>query len=620
MRKITRTLSLLVCLIMMVSIFASCGDKGGAKPVFENGKYVPQEELEITVWQTQGTDFTSKVQENSVVKKWLEDTTKVKIKNAYGNDGGQWDAKLTKLVAGNNLPEIVACGAYQGPAHFSKLNQLGQVWELTPEMLKKYAPNVWARVPEKYWEGIKVDGKILGIPYAATEISEKTHPNATEKELETIRTLYKTPYNDVTIAGINTLWVRDDILNMIYPETMSYEEVLKLLEEKGEPIGEELLDTPIYTTQDYIDFMYKIKELNLKEGGKTVYPFGYSGGDNWSALAWLGADMYGYKGHNYTGSWNDVEKKIEIPLVGDVIREAAKTQNQMLADKVIDPESMAHTSGQAKEKILNGLYAIAPIDGVGTASEINKSLEMQGKKFRYRPLYTQVERLEQYGAYEEDQMWMSSLCILKTASENELYQILNWIDVQFSDEYESVKYWGPEDAGLYEEDENGIRRFKDERFTKYFIEGDTSVLKEEETLGLAGSPGTVGGLFAVSAAQGSRWDPKVHQNYIKYTPMPRSGFKFKDDSEHVKSVKLYPPCQGWSSVYADIPEVVTFWAEREQWENMFKVAMAAPTKDFDKKWDEAVKSLNKIVDIKTLEEKMTEIARPIAEILEGQDK
>jgi len=237
MCKLKRTLSIIICIVICVGLLTSCNNGGGSKPVFENGKYVPQEEMEITVWQTQGTDFTSKVLDDSIVKEWLENKTKVKVDNAYGNDGGQWDAKLTKLVAGNDLPEIVACGAYQGPAHFAKLDQLGQVWELTPEMLKKYAPNVWERVPEKYWNAIKVDGKILGIPYGASEISNKTHPKATEQELETMKTLYKTPYNDITIAGIQTLWVRDDILRKFYPDAMTYDEITKLLDKKGEPIG-----------------------------------------------------------------------------------------------------------------------------------------------------------------------------------------------------------------------------------------------------------------------------------------------------------------------------------------------------------------------------------------------
>jgi len=239
MCKLKRTLSIIICIVICVGLLTSCNNGGGSKPVFENGKYVPQEEMEITVWQTQGTDFTSKVLDDSIVKEWLENKTKVKVDNAYGNDGGQWDAKLTKLVAGNNLPEIVACGAYQGPAHFAKLDQLGQVWELTPEMLKKYAPNVWERVPEKYWNAIKVDGKILGIPYGASEISNKTHPKATEQELETMKTLYKTPYNDITIAGIQTLWVRDDILRKFYPDAMTYDEITKLLDKNMSP--EEIL-------------------------------------------------------------------------------------------------------------------------------------------------------------------------------------------------------------------------------------------------------------------------------------------------------------------------------------------------------------------------------------------
>ena len=53
---------------------------------------------------------------------------------------------------------------------------------------------------------------------------------------------------------------------------------------------------------------------------------------------------------------------------------------------------------------------------------------------------------------------------------------------------------------------------------------------------------------------------------------------------------------------------------------MFKVALAAPVSEFDTKWDNAVQGLNKIVDIHTMEQKMTEIARPIADILADANK
>lgn len=610
-----RLLASLLLIIMCVSFLASCGDKSTVT-FDENGNYVPTNEMEITVWQTQGTDYTAKALKGSIVTKWLEDKTKVTVKNIYGNDGSQWDAKLTKLVAGNNLPEILACGAYQGPAHFSKLNELEQVWELTPEMLQKYAPNVWERVPQKYWDAIKVDGKILGIPFS-NPASKETIPQASDEELNAIQELSVVPKNDVTIDFNVSLFVRDDILKMFYPEAKTYEEIEKILYEKNEPIGEELLDIPIYTTEEYIDFMYKIKDAKIKEGGKNVYAYGYAGSDNWSALAHLGADMYGYKGHYYTGSWNDVTKEINVPLVDDVVKKAAKTQNKMLADKVIDPESMTHNMSQAKEKILNGLYAIAPIASITDLKTINDSLKAQGKKYRYRPFYTQVPALKQYSAFEEEKLWGESLCILKTVDEEGLYQILNWINVQFSDEWESVIFWGPEEAGLYTVDENGKRQYKDERFMEYFVNGNREALKPEETLGIGGPTSAgyqIGGLFSVKAST-NRWDPKVHLNEIVYGPAVNSGFKFKKDSEHVTSVKTYPPCQGWASIYADIPEVVTFWAERGQWENNFQIAMASSPKEFDKKWDEAVEELYKIVDIDAMEKKMTEIAKPIADVL-----
>ena len=122
-----KIVSLLLAMSVAVSM-ASCGKKQQAVVLDENGNYVvPEEKLELTVWNTQGTDYAAKpLQKDDLVAEWLVNKTNVEVKNVYGNDGGSWDAKLTKLVAGNNLPEIRACGSFQGPAHFNKINQLKQ--------------------------------------------------------------------------------------------------------------------------------------------------------------------------------------------------------------------------------------------------------------------------------------------------------------------------------------------------------------------------------------------------------------------------------------------------------------------------------------------------------------
>ena len=590
--------------VVTVLTMASCT---GGKKASKNSEY--PNKLELTVWETQGTDYAEREQpDENIVGDWLVGKTNVEVTNMYGNGGGQWDTKLTKLVAGGNLPDIVHCGAGQGPSHFAKLDELDLIWELTPEMLQKYAPNVWKRIPQRLWDKMTVNGKILGIPYFI-DATYESQPDATKEEVDFINETKVIPYNDMTFSNEQCLWIRDDILRKFYPEAKTYDELVEILNERQEPIGDELLDIPIDSTEEYIQFMYDIADLGLKENGKKVYAFGYGGGDNWEALAWLGADMYGYKGHYYTGTWNDVKQQIEIPLVGDVVRQAAKTQNEMINDKVIDMESLAHTSAIYSEKVLNGQYAIVPIDLVGFADDINKQLKERGKKFSYRPFITQVPRLEGYGAYKEETTWVESVCFLNSLKEEELYQVLNWVNVQFSDEYEEVLNWGPKEKELYTE-KDGVRRFKDERFNKYFIDGDSSALELKDTMGLGGvNTHRINGIFSFRVSNYSRWTPSILAKKNPLVPSMISGFKFKSDSEHVKNVKVYPPCQVWSSIYAEVPEVIDYWAEREQWEGKFKLAMAAKKNDFDTKWDAAVKAVNDIANIESMEKKMTKIAK-----------
>lgn len=124
-----------------------------------------------------------------------------------------------------------------------------------------------------------------------------------------------------------------------------------------------------------------------------------------------------------------------------------------------------------------------------------------------------------------------NMIILRSFLQNEVYQVLNWINTQYTDEFESVLYWGPEEAGLYEESEDGKRRYKDERFNKYFIDGDTSALpKEEDRLGLGG----YGGLMRVRACGYSAYDPAVLNKVARFTGKSGSGFKFARQSSSYK--------------------------------------------------------------------------------------
>ncbi len=621
MKSLKKVLATFMALVLIVVFLASCTKSKPSSNLNKDGVYTPTKDLELTVWDTQGTDYVAKELGKNVVEDWLVEKTKVKVTNIYGNGGGQWDPLLTKLVAGKNLPDIIHCGAGQGSTHFAKLDQLGQVWELTPEMIQTYAPEVWKRTPARYWEEIKIDGKILGIPYNVPT-SPEAFQDLPEGEIQLIMNMKTTPVNTVTSSGSGVIWIRDDILKMIYPNAKSYDELKALLEERGKPIGDELMDVPIHSTKEFIDFMYKVKDLNLKENGKTVYTFGFTGGDNWEALSWLGADMYGYKGHYYSGTWNEAKQEMEIPIAGEMIRQAAKTENQMINDEVIDPESLAHNMTQFEEKVLNGRYAMMYISMLGDPASVNKQLEDAGKPYRYRPFLTNVPAQPDYPMYQTETQWTDSLCLLKTLSEEEVYQVLNWMNVQYTDEYEDIKNWGPKEAGLYRETADGKREFTDERFTKYFLEGDRTAMTAEDTLGLQGPEAEgykVGGLFGVRPTMYSKWTPEIYLHHETYAPTMFSGFKFAYDSQYTKNIKTFPQCQVWSACFAEIPEVVSFWGAREQWESQFKLAFAAPVKDFDAKWDQAIAELNKIVNIEETEKKMTAVAKPLADEIKARE-
>ena len=599
MKGFKKVLALILAVCMVMPLVAGCkDDKTETVTQTIDGKFVPSKDMEITVWVTQGSDYVPPVEaKDNYVGKWLADKTKVTIKNTYGNGGGQWEGVLARLIAGNNFPELVACGGGQGPAHFAKIAEAKKIWELTPEMLEKYAPDIWKKVPAEMWERIKVDGKIYGIPYNFP-VDKRIDPTVTDEMVNMAGKVY-------TDVG-TSVWVRDDILKMIYPDAMGWDEILKLLDEKGEPIGDEVFDVPLNSTEDIVNFMKKIDEMDLKVGKRKVYSFGYAGSDCWQPLALLGAQLMGYVGHNYITSWNTKEEKIEIPLTGKVVKEAALIQNQLLRDGVIDPDSLVHTDAQFKEKVLNGQYAMAIISGADHPPFINEALAKAGKPFRYRPLYTRVPVAEGYDVTEQPISWSESVGILKTVTEEDLPQILNWMNVQFTDEWEDVRNWGPKEADLYVENEDGTRTFKNEEFTKKYILNVENTLNDEDCCGLDTSCGP----FNMKFMTNSRFMPKIFNNQITYGPVPEDGFKFKPGSEYIVEPVASPPSDVWAAEYAELETVVKFWSSRSQWEDPFRLTLVAESdKEFNQKWDNAVKNMYNIVDVDKMAEEMTAIAK-----------
>ena len=591
--------TLLSALLIFILLFSGCGKKPDniSTGEIKDGIFQPVKDMKISVWTTQGSDYAPEKQpKENVVENWLVEKTRVKVDNIFGNGGGQWESVLTRLIAGDNFPELVHCGGGQGGAHFARIAQADKIWELTPEILEKYAPDIWKKVPKLMWDKMSVDGKIYGIPYDFP-VSKDISDDISDEEVE----LWGKQYAD---AGTN-IWIRDDILKQLYPDAISYDEAMAVLNETNRPIGDYLCDVPINSTEDLLELMNKIQALNLKVENKQVYAFGYAGADCWVPYSLFGGEMMGYTGHFYTSSWNDETKEVRLPLLESIVEEGALIQNRLVRDKIIDPESLVNTDAQYKEKVLNGQYAMAILSAVEHPPLINAALEAAGKPYRYRPLYTQIPAAKGYEQNMEPISWGSSVGILKTVKEQDVPQILNWMNTQFTDEFEEIRYWGPKEAGLYKE-EDGKRTFIDDRFNQKYIDHAGNALPDDETKGLNSTVG----LFSLKFVNQSKWDPMFYNGVRKYELVPFGGGQFATGSKYIIKPIVAPPSQAWSAEFAQLELVKKYWSSRSQWEDPFKLALSAKSdEEFLEKWEKAKENLYSIVDVDKMLEEMTEIAR-----------
>ncbi|MCD9023853.1 hypothetical protein [Cohnella silvisoli] len=632
----TKILSLSIVLTLLIAIISACtNSNNNATPTSSNASeqstqpssstaaeegYKPTKDLELTIWNTQGTDVQAVDRpKEDIPGEWLYQKTKVKVKEFYGNGGQQWEPKLTTLVASGNLPSLVLTQAGQGPAHHAKLHEGDLNWELTPEMLQKYAPDVWNNVPQYVWDSIKIDGKIYGVPYNF-RVNKELDPGLSDDMVNTFSTLKNKIASDI-------LFVRDDILKKLIPTAMNYEEAMKRIKEKNAPIGDDFV-LPIKTTDEYIKFMYDIKALGLKEGNNPVYASGYDGGDNWIALSVLGAEMMGYKGYFYTGWLNIPEKKMDFGYLNPVFKEAGKIQNKMINDKVIDPESLVHNAEKFKEKVMNGQYAIVPVSWIGPVDQVNADLEKAGKKFRYVPFYTQVAQRAEFPSYlEGPPSFLDTLSILKTVNEDQVPQVLNWINTMFTAEWDEIRFWGTKEAGLYEELADGTRKFKDASLQKFLIDGDLTAMDWKDAKGLnfnniPYSGGTPGFWYGVEkwADSASTFNPLILNKLTRFDTLGKA-LKFPVTSPWVTGMVPVPNVQSWSPEYANIPEVQKLWSTRATWDNPFKITLTAKNEEeFNKKWDAAVANFKKVIDVDKMLEEQTKIVLPLLEKREAAAK
>lgn len=476
MKKI---LSLLLVAVLMLSLFAGCGEKeaetygeGGTPANLLADKVSDSSELpdwtgkklEVTMWHGSGSSSPKRGKKatEDVVTPEIFRVTGVKLaSDSFDNGDESMEGKLAKLAASKKWPELL-----EEPENsvLEKLIEKDLVWDLT-EYIPKYMPHLQALIDlggdKPFFKSPREDGKIYWFQMSPGFYY--MYPDMDIKERSRVEDI-SSPYTVVH--------VRDDILKMIYPDALTQDDLEAIYAKNGSFTEEEILDCAFESEEEFYDFLYKVKKLGVKTNKREVYPtYAADGTDNWMLMTTLmgalsGRYTGGYGGANYFTYYDKDTKSIEYMFKQDEFKNQVKKWSEMVREDVVSLDSLLDTRAAFEEKVASGQYAVlygSNIPGIYTIND-------QGNPYKYRRVYIKVPfNNEKYLAAGGAANGYRYAIMKPNVSEEDLIQILQYFDFMLTDVGSKLHYWGPKSAGLFTEDDNGVRTYVDKELEECML-------------------------------------------------------------------------------------------------------------------------------------------------------
>ena len=545
-------------------------------------------ELEITYWQAHGTSAeTHKNTSDDLIVPEIERITGVKTneEEIIDNAGKTFEVKLGSLLATKDFPSIVL-----DPANLKQLVDADIIYDLT-EIGPKYAPTIFKNFPEEVFSYSKInggqEGKVYALPYALgngglARVNEKV-----DKER------YSSIWMPMPKSGY--VYVRDDILKKLYPEAKSQEEIDAMYMANGKFTEEELYDVPIKSYDDFIKLLYDIKALNIVEDGKPVNPtFGFSGGDNWPLMSVLWQYLQGQyaDSNNMFTYWDKKSGKVELALKQDFFKDSLKRWNKLVQENIVPKASLLDLKDMFEQKLNNGQYAVS-YAWLKPDEEVLKKAE---KPYSYRKVYLDIPAdSERFLPLRAATYSFSNLAIFKSAvKEEELPQLLMWLDFQQSEVGEKLLSWGPKTGGLWET-VDGKMQFKDSKLADDMIDNKETeaTIKYNLVNGANGNYGTPSRKLVLPYNHGNAGI--YHPRYIYDRPRVVSMANDYFNSSMVDSIEPVNVVMTDLWTFAEtVPEAKKAYAARSAVETQItKVLAAENDAEFDKLYSDLMTVLDR---------------------------
>lgn len=454
-----RVLVLVLSLVLFITMLGGCGSTGKdptevtvqsseGPSSSESGNDYTKEVLELSLWNSLADTITPVTED--IISPELTKRTGVKWKTVEGNNGVNVNQRFNVMVQSGEIPDVMWVTNNQ-PGIWSKCKENDLTYSLTMDDFSNYAPEIAKRLdPVVLAASLQPDKTLYGIPswIPLSEYDKQQNPNFAEAT------------NDWQswMADYSMPLVRDDILKQIFPDAKSFEELADIVKKNGELTKEDVIVPGLETQEDLVEFLRKVKDLDLMQDGKPVMPFGadtdffqYMMGEIGGLYtATQGIDFY----NNNTGKYDLYYEKPEFKSMLAFWNSAAR-------EGLLDPNYIVMKREQKAEKIQRGEYALIStwlIDG----KTLNAACATFERPYRYRQLLLPIKVTKYYPGFSGCSSSAAAYYLInkQTVKKEDLPKVLNFFNYYLTPEGGDLVSWGPESAGLWEIGADGKKNFK----------------------------------------------------------------------------------------------------------------------------------------------------------------
>ena len=372
------------------------------------------------------------------------------------------------------------------------IRNTGFMKDFTADQIRELLPNYTKRIEELGYSVdtlvaecvTQQDGKMYGIPVGFDPLM---FPAILEDGI--------IPANPS--VSYYKVFLRDDILKMVYPEALSEQEMKDLLIQKGELTLDDYTGVLNFRTADDIyDYMLKVKELGLtNHNGKPIIPGGGLTGRS-EYVSSLDNTLRSIVGTQwrwpicFAADENKLEESYDF-RTSDDYRNLIATFNKWFNEGLLDPEIFVMKDDQYVAKAINGEYAIANTmmngfytEAVKVAAENNYGWVPMPVGYPYD--YTNFGNVASFmpgpGMVSRSHYWNG-------IPDEEFPDVMKVLDFYCSEIMEDIRFWGHPD---WYTGEGAERRFKEgfEELMSWTVYGGTGG-KDGSYYGITGGPDTL---------------------------------------------------------------------------------------------------------------------------------